>query len=88
MAPIYLILIKFSFFANSEQLFVCPLDCRMLQLVAYKSKDQMLVQSYRSKHKINPFHTVPLFLYPLERSENIGIFNIFKGYRKRQTAKP
>ena len=30
--------------------------------------------------KINPFHAIGLFLYPLKTSENQRFFNVFRGY--------
>ena len=33
--------------------------------------------------KINPFHTIGLFLYLLKTSENLRISNVYRGYRNR-----
>ena len=33
--------------------------------------------------KINPFHTISLFLYLLKTSENLRISNVYRGYRNR-----
>ena len=33
-----------------------------------------------------PFHAIGLFLYPLKTSENLGVFDVYRGYRKISVA--